>query len=137
MLLKVYLNVYFSIEDEGGGAGHIYVIVCLSPLDVERATIHHNTRFPVRTTCEYGCYSRSASACTAGLGDATASFPNTGANAAVGLNTCELDVATLGEGGMDFQGGAGFADLIHIIRKDDVVWIAHRDKRATSLAASC
>ena len=37
---------------------------------------------------------------------------------------------------MGFQGGAGFADLIHIIRKDGVVWIAHRDKRATSLAAS-
>ena len=116
---------YFTIEDKGGRSRHIDVVVALAPFNVKRATIHHDTALPTRSLCEAGCYSRGTGTCATGHRDTATPFPDAGADTAVGLDACKLDVATLGKGRVKLKDAPSLAHLVDVIRKDDVVGVPH------------
>ena len=76
-------DLYFAIEDEGGGAGHVDVIIGLAPLYVEGAAIHDDVALAAGATGEAGGDSGGAGTSAAGLGDAAATLPDTGADATI------------------------------------------------------
>ena len=150
IIISVLINL--SVEDEGGGAGHIDMIVCLVPLDVECAAVHHDVALSARSACQTGGHSGGAGSSATGLGDATAPLPDAGADfgAAAPLpcrgkaagrrvsgngvrggvsDLGKLDVATLREGGVMLKGAACLADLVDVVGEDDVVGITHGDEK--------
>ena len=119
-----------AVEDKLGGTGHVDMIIRFAPLDAERAAVHDDAALPAGATGECCSYGSSAGTCSAGLGDTAATLPDAGADAAVGLDASELDVAALWEGGMDFEPTSGLTDLVHVVGEDDVVGIAHGDEKS-------
>ena len=114
-----------TIEDESGRPRHVDMVILLSPFDIKCAAIHDNTAPATSLASDTGGYSSGAGTCATGLGNPAASFPYSRPDTAIGLDTSELDVTALWEGGVVFQDPTCLTNLVDIIGKDDIVGIAH------------
>ena len=106
------------------------MIVGLAPFYAQPTAVHHHFGAPWRPAGECSSHRRGAGSRAAGLSDAAATLPHTGAQAAVASHLHELDVAPLGESGMIFEQRPLGGYLADVVGEHHVVRIAHRDERA-------
>ena len=101
------------------------MVVRFTPFDVKGAAIHDNLRLPTGTACDKGGYSSSTSPSATCHRNAAATFPDTGSNRIICLDTGKLYITALWEGGVMLQYASGLAHLVYIVCEDDVMRIAH------------
>lgn len=95
------MTFYLSFKHELGRTCHIHMVVGLVPFYLQGAAVHDDTALASCPSCLAGGYCRGAGACSAGLGDTTAAFPDAHPNA-FRTQIGKFDVGALGKRGVVF-----------------------------------